>query len=65
MYRRLNGLLHPGYPPSIDEEQAMSQYRTFTAADAVEYARQFGGVDNPAALSSAEEIVTRRNSACA
>ena len=34
----------------------MSQYRTFTAADAVEYARQFGGVDNPAALSSAEEI---------
>jgi hypothetical protein len=32
-----------------DEEQAMSQYRTFTAADAVDYARQFGGLDNPSA----------------
>ena len=34
----------------------MSQYRTFTAADAVEYARQFGGVDDPASLVKAEEI---------
>jgi len=34
----------------------MSQYRTFTAADAVEYARQFGGVDDPASLVEAEEI---------
>jgi len=35
---------------------AMSQYRTFTAADAVEYAREFGGVDDPASLVEAEEI---------
>jgi 5-methylthioribose kinase len=35
---------------------AMSQYRTFTAADAVEYAKQFGGVDDPSTLVSAEEI---------
>jgi len=34
----------------------MSQYRTFTAADAVEYARAFGDVDDPAALVEAEEI---------
>lgn len=34
----------------------MSQYRTFTAADAVDYARQFGGLDDPSALSRAEEI---------
>ncbi|RPE03442.1 S-methyl-5-thioribose kinase [Candidatus Pantoea deserta] len=34
----------------------MSQYRTFTAADAVEYAREFGGVDDPASLSEAQEI---------
>jgi 5-methylthioribose kinase len=35
---------------------AMSQYRTFTAADAVEYAKKFGGVDDPSTLVSAEEI---------
>ena len=34
----------------------MSQYRTFTAADAVEYARAFGGVDDPASLVEAQEI---------
>lgn len=34
----------------------MSQYRTFTAADAVEYAKTFGGMDDPSVLSSAEEI---------
>lgn len=34
----------------------MSQYRTFTAADAVEYAKQFGGVDDPSTLVRAEEI---------
>lgn len=34
----------------------MSQYRTFTAADAVEYARQFGGIENPDSLISAQEI---------
>ena len=34
----------------------MSQYRTFTAADAVEYAKKFGGVDDPSALVSAEEV---------
>ncbi|WP_215847523.1 S-methyl-5-thioribose kinase [Candidatus Pantoea bituminis] len=34
----------------------MLQYRTFTAADAVEYAKQFGGVDDPSTLVSAEEI---------
>jgi len=34
----------------------MSQYRTFTAADAVEYAKQFGGVADPSALVSAEEV---------
>ncbi|MEZ3499584.1 S-methyl-5-thioribose kinase [Pantoea sp. KPR_PJ] len=34
----------------------MSQYRTFTAADAVEYAREFGGVDDPTSLVEAEEI---------
>ncbi|MCP2232194.1 S-methyl-5-thioribose kinase [Erwinia aphidicola] len=34
----------------------MSQYRTFTAADAVEYARQFGGVDNPNSLVDSLEV---------
>lgn len=34
----------------------MSQYRTFTAEDAVEYARQFGGIDNPDSLVTSQEI---------
>ncbi|MEL7631435.1 S-methyl-5-thioribose kinase [Pectobacterium aroidearum] len=34
----------------------MSLYRTFTANDAVEYARQFGGVSQPQTLVAAEEI---------
>ncbi|CAM4006921.1 S-methyl-5-thioribose kinase [Serratia silvae] len=34
----------------------MSQYRTFTAADAVEYARQYGQQADPQALVSADEI---------
>ncbi|MGK6328230.1 S-methyl-5-thioribose kinase [Erwinia sp. DT-104] len=34
----------------------MSQYRTFTAADAVEYAREFGGVADPQSLVSSQEI---------
>ncbi|WP_067704901.1 MULTISPECIES: S-methyl-5-thioribose kinase [unclassified Erwinia] len=34
----------------------MSQYRTFTAADAVEYARQYGGVENPDSLVESQEI---------
>ncbi|ROR06768.1 S-methyl-5-thioribose kinase [Erwinia sp. JUb26] len=34
----------------------MSQYRTFTAADAVEYARQFGGVNNPDSLVDSLEV---------
>ncbi|HBE9078816.1 MULTISPECIES: S-methyl-5-thioribose kinase [Serratia] len=34
----------------------MSQYRTFTAADAVEYARQYGQLADPLALVSADEI---------
>jgi len=34
----------------------MSRYYTFTAADAVEYARQFGGVEDPQSLISADEI---------
>jgi len=34
----------------------MSQYRTFTATDAVEYARQFGGLSDPASLVDAQEI---------
>lgn len=34
----------------------MSLYRTFTAADAVEYARQYGQVADPQALVSADEI---------
>lgn len=34
----------------------MSQYRTFTAADAVEYARQYGQLADPKALVSADEI---------
>lgn len=34
----------------------MSQYRTFTAADAVEYARQFGGVERPETLVESQEV---------
>jgi len=34
----------------------MSLYRTFTAADAVEYARQYGQLADPQALVSADEI---------
>ncbi|CFQ39655.1 methylthioribose kinase [Yersinia frederiksenii] len=34
----------------------MSRYHTFTAADAVEYARQFGQVADPLTLVSADEI---------
>ncbi|MGI8490903.1 S-methyl-5-thioribose kinase [Pectobacterium sp. S5] len=34
----------------------MSLYRTFTADDAVEYARQYGGVSQPHTLVAAEEI---------
>lgn len=34
----------------------MSQYRTFTAADAVAYARQYGQVIHPETLVSADEI---------
>ena len=34
----------------------MSHYRTFTAADAVEYARQYGLLADPHALVSADEI---------
>ena len=34
----------------------MSQYRTFTAADAVEYARQFGGIEKPESLVESQEI---------
>jgi len=34
----------------------MSQYRTFTATDAVEYARQFGGLSDPTSLVDAQEI---------
>jgi 5-methylthioribose kinase len=34
----------------------MSLYHTFTAADAVEYARQYGQVSDPEALVSADEI---------
>ncbi|EIC83263.1 S-methyl-5-thioribose kinase [Serratia sp. M24T3] len=34
----------------------MSRYYTFNAADAVEYARQFGGVDDPLSLITADEI---------
>ncbi len=34
----------------------MSQYRTFTAADAVAYAQQFGGLAKPAALVNAQEV---------
>ena len=50
MYRRLHVLI------SKTEEQAMSQYRTFTAQDAVEYARQFGGRDDPSSLVEAQEV---------
>ncbi len=34
----------------------MSQYRTFTATDAVEYARQFSGLENPEQLTQALEV---------
>lgn len=34
----------------------MSQYHTFTAEDAVEYARQFGGVEKPENLVESQEI---------
>lgn len=34
----------------------MSQYRTFTAEDAVEYARQFGGVEDPESLVTSQEV---------
>lgn len=34
----------------------MSQYHTFTAQDAVKYARQFGGIDNPDSLVDSQEI---------
>jgi len=34
----------------------MSQYRTFTAADAVEYAREFGGIVDAENLADAQEI---------
>lgn len=34
----------------------MSQYRTFTAQDAVEYAVQFGGLDDPSSLVEAQEV---------
>ncbi|HDL7826071.1 TPA: S-methyl-5-thioribose kinase [Yersinia enterocolitica] len=34
----------------------MSRYHTFTAADAVEYARQFGQIADPLALVTADEI---------
>ncbi|WP_312949778.1 S-methyl-5-thioribose kinase [Superficieibacter sp.] len=34
----------------------MSQYRTFTAGDAVAYAQQFGGLENPSALVGAQEV---------
>lgn len=51
MYRRLNVFI-----TRTHEEHAMSQYRTFTAQDAVEYAKQFGGLDNPSSLVEAQEI---------
>jgi len=34
----------------------MSQYRTFTAADAVAYAQEFGGLAHPASLVDAQEV---------
>jgi len=34
----------------------MSHYRTFTARDAVAYAQQFGGLDDPAGLVDAQEV---------
>lgn len=34
----------------------MSQYHTFSAADAVEYAKQYGSVNDPSALVRAEEV---------
>ncbi|STT28153.1 5-methylthioribose kinase [Klebsiella pneumoniae] len=34
----------------------MSQYHTFTAHDAVPYAQQFAGIDNPSELVSAQEV---------
>lgn len=67
MYRRLNGLRNKiarkrlaryamGRLERFDEDELMSQYRTFTAADAVDYARQFGGVENPESLVESQEI---------
>ncbi|XTZ37324.1 S-methyl-5-thioribose kinase [Salmonella enterica] len=34
----------------------MSQYHTFSAEDAVAYARQFGGLENPSELAEAHEV---------
>lgn len=34
----------------------MSHYRTFTAADAVAYAQQFGGLQTPSELVEAQEV---------
>ena len=34
----------------------MSQYHTFTPGDAVAYAQQFGGIDDPSELVSAQEV---------
>lgn len=34
----------------------MSQYHTFTPRDAVAYAQQYGGLDNPSELVSAQEV---------
>lgn len=51
MYRRLNGLL-----AQEQRMKAMSQYRTFTAQDAVAWAQQFGGLDNPSELVEAREV---------
>lgn len=51
MYRRLHVFIS-----EMSEEQAMSQYRTFTAQDAVEYARTFGGIDDPSTLVEAQEV---------
>lgn len=51
MYRRLNVFIS-----IMSEEQAMSQYHTFSAQDAVAYARQFGGIDTPSTLVEAQEV---------
>lgn len=34
----------------------MSQYRTFSAPDAVAYAQQFGGLPDPSELVDAQEV---------